>query len=219
MRLPFDPILTYYLIGSGFFLAGGVVGYALTRSQFFTLAIVLSVLAALFFCFFFRDPDRTIPTEPNVIVAAADGKILAVNTVQENDYIKGEAQQIITFLSPADVHVNRSPIAGTVEWVQHSKGGHKPAFSEGAPKNERNSVGLVTASGQKYLVRQIVGTLARRILCRVKVGDTLQLGERFGIIQFGSRTDVFVPLNCEIKVKVGDKIVGGETVLAVCSGQ
>ncbi len=215
MKLPFDPILSFYLFGTGVFLGGSVLSYHFTRSQFFVWTGVLAVLVSLFFAFFFRDPHRTIPSSANLIVSSADGKVLAINDVTETDYINGPAKQIIVFLSPLNVHVNRSPVAGTVKWVHQSKGSHKPAFAEGAEQNEQHSIGLVDDAGRKYLVRQIVGTLARRIVCRVGKDATLKRGERFGIIQFGSRTDVFVPIDCDIKVTIGDHVRGGETILGV----
>lgn len=196
-------------------MAGCTAGYYLTKSQFFAWIFIVITLISLFLIFFFRDPERQIPADSGAIVSAADGKIIAINRVHEPDYIQGEAIQVVTFLSPLDIHVNRSPVRGRVEWVRISTGAHRPAFSEQAQDNAQNSIGLITESGQKYLIRQIVGALARRILCRVSEGDSLQKGERFGIIQFGSRTDVFMPPDCEVKVSVGDRVKGGETIIGV----
>ena len=212
---PFDPVLVYYLIISGVFLASFFVCYIMTHSKLWLGLFLITASLAFFFCFFFRDPERNITSDPKAIVSAADGKVLAIELVTESEYIKGEAIQIITFLSPLNVHVNRSPIAGKVEWIKKTKGYHKPAFSPDAKLNEQNEIGLVNDKGQKFLIKQIVGTLARRILCRLEIGQTIKTGERIGIIQFGSRTDVFIPPDSEVTVKAGDLIKGGETIIGV----
>lgn len=213
MKLPFDPLLVYYLLGTGIIFGGSAIAWYWTHSQFFVWMAVFAILASLFFCYFFRDPFRDVPREPGLVVSAADGRVLAINRVTENDFVKGEAWQVIIFLSPLDVHVNRAPVAGTIEWTHFAKGAHKPAFAEDAGKNEQNSVGLVTPDGERFLIRQIVGTLARRIVCRVQKNDQVERGERFGIIQFGSRTDVFIPIQYDIRVKLNDRVKGGETIL------
>ncbi len=157
--------------------------------------------------FFFRDPDRNIPTDPGLIVSAADGK---VTKIEERD----QGKFVSVFLSPLDVHINRSPIAGEVKGVELFKGKKAPATSNEASKtNERNAV---TIENEKMTVvcTQIVGIVARRIVCWKKIGDRLERGERFGLIKFGSRTDLLMPKNVEVLVKVGEKVKGGETIIA-----
>ncbi len=168
---------------------------------------VLFVGLALFMAFFFRDPQRTVPTEANIVVSAADGKVTRVEDREDGKFVS-------VFLSPVDVHINRAPIAGKVTRVELFQGKKAPATSnEASQTNERNAI---TIEGEKMTVvcTQIVGILARRIVCRSKVGDYLQLGEKYGLIKFGSRTDLLMPKNVEIAVKVGDRVVGGETVVA-----
>ena len=161
---------------------------------------------ALFMAFFFRDPHRVIPGEADIIVSAADGKVTRIEDRDEGKFVS-------VFLSPVDVHINRAPIAGKVTNVKLFQGKKAPATSNTASEtNERNAV---TIEGEKMTVvcTQIVGILARRIVCWSKPGDTLELGEKYGLIKFGSRTDLLMPKNVEIYVKVGDKVVGGETII------
>lgn len=176
---------------------------------YFQLWIFASLFLALaaFMAFFFRNPRRTIPTDPGLIVSAADGRVTRI----EED---GDSVLVSVFLSPLDVHVNRSPIAGTVTDVTKFKGLKRPATSDSASgTNERNSI-TVEGEGITVVCTQIVGILARRIVCRAKPGDFLSRGELFGLIRFGSRTDLLMPKNVSICVKVGDRVRGGETIIA-----
>jgi phosphatidylserine decarboxylase len=168
--------------------------------------VALFVGLALFMAYFFRDPKRTIPTEADIIVSAADGKVTRVEDRENGKFVS-------VFLSPVDVHINRAPIAGRVVKVELLQGRKAPATSnEASQTNERNAI---TIEGEKMTVicTQIVGILARRIVCWSKAGDNLELGEKYGLIKFGSRTDLLMPKNVEIMVKVGDRVVGGETVI------
>ncbi len=161
---------------------------------------------ALFMAFFFRDPQRTIPTDADIIVSAADGRVTRVEDRETGKFVS-------VFLSPLDVHINRAPIAGKVVKVEMFQGKKSPATSnEASQTNERNAI---TIEGEKMTVvcTQIVGILARRIVCWSKVGDTLEIGEKYGLIKFGSRTDLLMPKDVEIFVKVGDKVTGGETII------
>jgi phosphatidylserine decarboxylase len=164
------------------------------------------LLLALFMAFFFRDPRRSVPTEADIIVSAADGRVTRVEERETGKFVS-------VFLSPLDVHINRAPIAGKVVKVELFQGKKSPATSNQASQtNERNAM---TIEGEKMTVvcTQIVGILARRIVCWSKVGDTLEIGEKYGLIKFGSRTDLLMPKTVEIYVKVGDKVKGGETVI------
>ncbi|HEU4439793.1 MAG TPA: phosphatidylserine decarboxylase family protein [Methylomirabilota bacterium] len=178
----------------------------------FAAAAVFGV-AALACLGFFRDPERTPPEVPGAVLAPADGRVMAV--VEATDPWVGEAVRVSIFLSPLDVHVNRSPIAALVKNVEHTTGGfvaaYRPEASEG---NERCTVSLEGETA-RVAVKQIAGVVARRIVCRVQPGDALQAGERFGLIRFGSRTDLIVPRSTAMRVTVGDRVRGGESVMGV----
>lgn len=176
-------------------------------SPFLWVFVALLVLLAFFMAFFFRDPHRTVPTEENIIVSAADGK---VTRVEENE----DGKFVSVFLSPIDVHINRSPITGKIKKIDYIYGKKNPATSNNASLvNERNSLEI---EGEKMTVvcTQIAGILARRIVCWSKPGDNLSLGEKFGLIKFSSRTDLLMPKNVKILVEIGDKVKGGETIIA-----
>lgn len=185
------------------------------------LRIILIVVAAFISVFslnFFRDPDRRIAAEgragENLIVSPADGKVVEVKEVEEPEFLKSHATLISIFMSPLDVHVNRSPIVGTVEFFRYVKGEFLVAHApEATHRNERAMIGL-TNGARKILFSQVAGYIARRIVCEAKVGDTLQAGERFGMIKFGSRVDIYIPPNAKIFVKSGEIVRAGETVMA-----
>ena len=177
-------------------------------------AVPFLVLAA-FFLYFFRDPQRAIPAAPDLVVAPADGRVMHVGVPPFPGAPPGEWQLISIFLSPIDVHVNRAPIEGRVTRVEYHPGRFLPAYRlEAGTHNEWTEVWF-ERRGTPVVVRQIVGILARRIVCRVNAGDTVQRGDRFGIMKFGSRIDLFLPQSATIRVKVGEKVRGGETVVAV----
>ena len=186
-----------------------VVAFAVSPA----VGLVLVVLAG-FFLFFFRDPDRVVTQAPRAVLSPADGRVMVAGAPTGQDCPAGSWQQITMFLSPMDVHVNRMPVGGTVTKVRYHSGRFLPAYrSDAGYLNEHTEV-WVDHGGQPIVVRQIVGVLARRIVCRAKEGDEVQAGQRFGVIKFGSRMDVFVPTTAEIKVKVGDRVVGAVTVIA-----
>jgi phosphatidylserine decarboxylase len=163
---------------------------------------------------FFRDPVRHPPTEPGIVVSPADGKVLSTGQADPTLAPEGAWEQISIFLSPLDVHVNRVPHEGRVTRVDHVPGKFLPAYRDRAEaENERNEV-WVEYEGQTIVFRQVVGALARRVVCRVRVGDSVQTGERFGIMKFGSRMDVFLPAGTDLLVTAGDTVRGGETIVA-----
>jgi len=167
---------------------------------------VFFILVAGFMAFFFRDPRRVPPTDPDVIVSAADG---TVTRIEEND----AGKLVSVFLSPLNVHINRAPIAGRITDLEYVSGKKLPATrNEASFLNERNSL---TIENDKMTVvcTQIAGILARRIVCRAKAGDNLTVGEKFGLIKFSSRTDVLMPPDATLAVRIGDKVKGGETIL------
>lgn len=177
-------------------------------------AVPFLVLAA-FFVFFFRDPNRTAPTAPGLVVSPADGRVMIAGDPPGPGAPKGEWRQISIFLSPMDVHVNRTPVEGAVTHVEYHPGRFLPAYRvEAGQLNEWTEVWF-ERSGRPIVLRQIVGILARRIVCRVKPGDRVERGQRFGVMKFGSRIDLFVPVDSTISVKPGDRVVAGETTLAV----
>ena len=168
---------------------------------------------ALAFLAFFRDPERAVPTLPGAVLAPADGKVMGVAEVE--DRWVGRAVRLSIFLSSLDVHVNRAPAAGIVRDVEYVPGRFLAAYKpEASERNERCTVAL-ESDPARLSVRQISGVLARRIVCRVRPGDKLEAGQRYGLIRFGSRTDLLVPTGTELRVKVGDRVRGGETVMGV----
>jgi phosphatidylserine decarboxylase len=180
------------------------------------LGAVLLVLAA-FFLFFFRDPDRTSPAtlNDNDVLAPADGRVLVAGDVIPQGAPPGSWKQISIFLSPMDVHVNRVPVSGRVTRVSLMAGRFLPAYRHDAGSlNERSEI-WIDHDGQPIVTRQIVGMLARRVVCRLTVSDEVTAGQRLGIMKFGSRMDVFVPHDASITVQVGATVRGGETVIAV----
>ena len=163
---------------------------------------------------FFRDPDRTAPAGGNLVIAPADGKIIAVRQVEEKEFLRSGATLISIFMSPLNVHVNRNPVTGTVRHLRYVEGEYFAAFEDKASeKNEQMVIGIEHPRG-RVLFKQIAGFIARRIVCTLKMGDTVKAGERFGMIKFGSRVDIFVPTGTLVRAKVGDVTVAGESVLA-----
>ena len=192
--------------GFPFVIAPAVLALIFGFLQLWILAAAFVALA-LFMAYFFRDPFRTIPNDPNIIVSAADGRVTRIDTVDDHKLVS-------VFLSPLDVHINRAPIGGTITRVDYVKGKKIPATSDQASLvNERNSI---TITGDKLTVvcTQIAGIVARRIVCWNKEGDKLEIGQKYGLIKFSSRTDLLMPKEVEIRVSVGDRVVGGETIIA-----
>ena len=180
------------------------------------------VLFTLFCLYFFRDPDRILPPRANVFVAPADGLVVSIEQAvppAELGLTSAPRTRVAIFLSVLDVHVNRSPIAGTVEKIAYHPGLFLSAAEDKASDdNERNSLLLRLPTGEEVVVVQIAGLIARRILCEAREGQTLATGERFGIIRFGSRTDLYLPEGCMPLIAVGQRMIGGETVIAELPG-
>ncbi|BCB95879.1 phosphatidylserine decarboxylase proenzyme [Dissulfurispira thermophila] len=176
---------------------------------------LLPFILTLFMLYFFRDPERIIPEGENIFVSPADGKVILIKNVYEEQYLKSNAIMVSIFMSPLNVHVNRSPCDGIVESVIHTKGKFLSAFKHEASLQNENIIMLLNTRYGKVLVRQVAGFVARRAVCRVKIGDALKKGERYGIIKFSSRLDVYLPKDVNIKVKLGDKVKAGETIIAI----
>lgn len=171
------------------------------------IAALAFVAVAFFMAYFFRDPHRTVPDDEDIVVSAADGKVTRIDS-------SGDGKLVSVFLSPLDVHINRAPIAGTITRVDYVRGKKIPATSDQASfVNERNAI---TITGEKMTVvcTQIAGILARRIVCWNREGDPLERGQKYGLIKFSSRTDLLMPKQVEIQVAIGDRVIGGETIIA-----
>lgn len=196
------PFVAGFLIPSLLFFVFGYV----------TLGVVFLAVAA-FMAFFFRDPDRQVPSIAHAVVAPADGKVMAAGAADPAGAPPGNWQQITIFLSPMDVHINRMPVSGTVTRVEYVPGKFLPAYKAESHLNERTEL-WIDHGGQPVVVRQVVGVLARRVVCRARVGDRIEAGQRFGLMKFGSRMDVFLPPTARLFVRSGERVRGGETVLA-----
>jgi phosphatidylserine decarboxylase len=208
-----DRMLPIAAEGWGFILVPLALAALLAWTGWLKAAILLGVIAA-FMAFFFRDPERAAPAVPGAILAPADGRVTDVRAAVDDAFV-GPAQAVSIFLSPLDVHVNRSPLAGLVVGVEYRPGAKLAAYRpEASERNERTSISI-QGEAARVVVRQIAGVLARRIVCRVRPGDKLALGERFGMIKFGSRTDLILPASVRLRVKAGDRVRGGETVVGV----
>jgi phosphatidylserine decarboxylase len=195
------------------FIAGALLpAAALALTGRARWSVPLAGLAA-FFAYFFRDPERSVPAGPGLVVSPADGRVMIAGPSDGRWSPPGAWTQITIFLSPMDVHVNRTPVEGRVTGVEYRRGKFLPAYKAAANDNELNEV-WVDCGGRAVVFRQVVGILARRIVCRIREGDQLERGQRIGLMKFGSRMDVFLPVDAEVLVKVGAHVVGGETVLA-----
>jgi phosphatidylserine decarboxylase len=197
-------IFTFLLIVISFFVSNNYVKFPL---------LIIAAFLIIFTLNFFRDPDRIIPQKQNIVVSPADGRVLFVKEVLDDNFIKGKAKQISIFMSPLNVHVNRIPISGRIDYLKYIKGEYLAAFEDKASeRNERNEIGISSKHG-KVLFTQIAGFVARRIVCDLKVGDSVNIGNRFGMIKFGSRVDIIVPIEWKEQVKKDDNVSAGETIL------
>lgn len=205
----------YFTIGIAalIFFIGITLSFFIHSNILRAILIILPLLFLIFSLNFFRDPERKPPGKDNVIVSPADGKILFVKEVFDNKYLNSKAKQISIFMSPINVHVNRIPIDGKMEMVKYFEGEYIAAFEDKASeKNERAEFGLLSKYG-KIFFTQVAGFVARRIIYELKEGDEVKIGERFGMIKFGSRVDVVVSDEWKVKVKKDDKVSAGKTIL------
>ncbi|MGE5432737.1 MAG: phosphatidylserine decarboxylase family protein [Syntrophomonadaceae bacterium] len=194
-----------------FILAG--TGILVHNNFFKFFLIALGALLLIFTLYFFRDPERVSPQKENAVISPADGTVLLVKEVFDDKYIKDKAWQISIFMSPLNVHVNRIPIDGRVEYLKYIHGEYLIASHDKASeKNERAEFGISSKFGKVFFT-QVAGYVARRIVYEIKPGDEVKMGERFGMIRFGSRVDVVVPIQWQVKVKKGDNVTAGETIL------
>ncbi|MEE9543632.1 MAG: phosphatidylserine decarboxylase family protein [Thermodesulfobacteriota bacterium] len=212
MRIPIAPEGWPFILAS---LALAVILWFFdVRIGFYSL--FFPALSLLFFIiWFFRDPEREIPGGDEAIVSPADGKVIIVEEVDEDRFLKGRALKISIFMNVFNVHVNRAPASGRIIDIFYNPGKFfNASFDKASLLNEQNALLIEAENGKRYVANQIAGLIARRIVCRVKPGDKLVRGARFGLIRFGSRLDVFLPVDVTVKVKLGEKVSAGSSVLA-----
>ncbi len=200
------------MVRDGIYYGIAAVFVAIALGYFWAPLAILPLLLGAFFLWFFRDPDRQVPNIPGAIVSPADGKVTFVGQVIFNGQT---VNRISIFLNVFNVHVNRSPWSGRVTQVEYRKGKFINAMGEGSSEENEQNIVTVEGEGQTIIFKQIAGLIARRIVFNNKQGDTLSRGERIGLMKFGSRMDVFFDSRAVVKVKLGDKVVGGSTVLAI----
>jgi len=201
------PFIIFFAALSGIVFWIGGAGIAL-----------IPLLLTVFMFYFFRDPERTVPAERNIFVAPADGKIIVIKDLLETEHLHKDVKQISIFMSPFNVHVNRVPCDGKIKRVKHVKGKFLAAYKDEASlQNEHIDMVFETRYGD-LLLRQVAGFVARRAVCRKSEGDVLQSGERYGLIKFSSRVDIYLPKETVIKIKLGDMVKAGETVLGEIAG-
>lgn len=201
-----------FVVREGLFYAGVFALAGLLLSTYNTVLSVIVLLCSVVLLYFFRDPERNISHVGDFVLSPADGKVLEIKKVQYNNLLESAGTKIGIFLSPFDVHINRSPIEGQIKYTEYQRGSKLPAFLDRASRrNERNTI--VIEGKIRVVLTQIAGFIGRRIVLWKKEGDIIALGEKIGLIRFGSRTEIILPENVVVLVKVGDKVKAGETLL------
>jgi phosphatidylserine decarboxylase len=195
------------------FVIGGLILAIIALWLFKPIIGITLLVLTTFFLFFFRDPERTIVAADNAVLSPADGRVMVAGPSATATFPADRWQQISIFLSPMDVHVNRMPVSGRVVSVKYHPGRFLPAYRTDAGELNEYTEVTVDHGGSTIVVRQIVGILARRIVCRAREGDQVKAGDRFGVMKFGSRMDIFLPRDATLSAKVGDKVLGGITVM------
>jgi phosphatidylserine decarboxylase len=207
--------LLFVLLIVLFALNWGVAHFFAASSLIQNSVIGLSVLIYLIILQFFRNPIFTVPKNDKHVIAPADGKVVVIEETIETEYLKEKRKQVSIFMSPVNVHVNRMPVSGIISFFKYHPGKYLVAWHpKSSTENERTTVAVKMNTGVEILFRQIAGALARRIVCYVKEGQPLAQGDEFGFIKFGSRVDIFLPLDAKVTVKIGDITKGGRTVIA-----
>ncbi len=200
--------------GVPFLLITGLATFACGLQGVWPL-FVLFLVGTCYIAYFFRNPERLPPVGALTVASPADGKVIFVGRALESEFLNEEVYKVSIFMSLWDVHVNRIPIDGTIRNKNYRKGRFMAAFEERAPEeNERNALLIETARAEKLVVVQVAGLIARRIVCYPNIGGFVLKGQRMGLIRFGSRCDLYLPISAEISVAVGDKVLGGETLIA-----
>jgi len=200
--------------GYSFILLFTVVTLIIALLGTFLLAIPFFILT-LFMAFFFRDPERTIEKKDGVFYSPADGKVIFIGETREDELLKDKALMVSIFMSPFNVHINRIPCDGVVKDVRHYPGRFYAAYKENSSIANEHITMLIEGRDGMVVVRQVAGFLARRAVCKVKPGDSIIQGQRYGMIKFSSRVDIYLPLNTNIEVKLNDKVKAGETIIGV----
>lgn len=197
-------IIVFFLIVLSFFIQNNFLK---------ALLIIIPVLFLIFAINFFRDPERVTPKNENIVVSPADGRVIIIKDIEDKKFVNGPAKQISIFMSPLNVHVNRIPITGKLAYLKYHAGDYIMAFEDKASeRNERSEFGIDSKYGKVFFA-QVAGFIARRIVYEIKAGDTVQIGKRFGMIKFGSRVDVIVSSNWELKAAMNQNVKAGETIL------
>lgn len=198
----------YFFIGAAAFVTAMFALIGLT------VPTIVLILLTVFICYFFRDPDRIVPTEKGAVVSPADGRVVQAKIVEENPYGEGKMLKISIFMSVFNVHVNRIPHEGRVIDIIYTPGKFfNASFDKASKDNERNAIMIETPNGVKYCTVQIAGLVARRIICGIQKGRPVERGRRFGMICFGSRLDLYLPPDTDLNVKLGDKVRAGASIV------
>ena len=203
-----------FIVKEGYPLIGACLLVAVLVGYFVSWWLgIIPFILALFFTYFFRNPNRSIPHDPTILVSPADGKVMEVTEVFEDTYLHQQCKKVTIFLSVFDVHVNRAPMAGEITFRQYTEGQFLPAYKDSVGyENERHTISIKN-DRMEIVVTQIAGLLARRIVSWTDLGDTLEQGTLYGMIKFGSCTELFVPLDVDICVRKGQHVKGGETII------
>lgn len=189
-------------------------GWYFSENIWLLSAALFATVLTLYMAMFFRDPNRESPEGDDILVSPADGFVVGISEISDHHFLNAPAIQVSIFLTIFDVHVNRVPISGVVEYVNYKTGKFLSAFKEEASEaNEQSEVGLITESGVKIAFKQIAGLVARRIICKLKKGQSCVTGERYGLIRFGSRADLILPVGTRIEIKKGQHVKGGMTII------
>ncbi len=212
-----EPRIPVALEGYPFIGFAAFVTLLLTIAHFHFFAL-LSLMVTAFVLYFFRDPSRIFSDEKDVLLSPADGKVIVIDKIFDDRFVKEHVYKVSIFMNVFNVHVNRVPFSGEVTGIHYAPGRFYSADSErGALENESCGIILRAESGSRLAVVQVAGLIARRIVCWARMGDRLVRGERYGLIRFGSRVDLYLPLQVQLEVKVGQKVRAGETVLGYLS--
>ncbi len=215
IRIIFFLLLLHLVFLTAAWLVGGWPAAGFLSSILMVLSVLFALLT-LFSIFFFRDPERNVPQGDGLVVSPADGRVLGMEEVEELEYIAGPTSRVSIFMNLFDVHVNRFPVSGVVRYKNHHPGKFfNASLDKASVDNESLALGIESADSVKVLVRQIAGLLARRIVCSVEQGQSLKQGQRFGMICFGSRLEVYLPPTARWQVVAGDRVVAGESILAI----
>ena len=203
-----------FVIGSFIMTAVLFAGWYYSDNIWLLSTMFFATIVTLFMALFFRDPSRKIPEGDDILVSPADGFVVGISEIPDHHFLKAPAIQVSIFLTVFDVHINRIPVAGRIEYVNYKTGKFLSAFKEEASEaNEQTEVGLITESGVKIAFKQIAGLIARRIICKLKAGQSCATGERYGLIRFGSRADMILPLGTKLEIKKGEHVTGGLTII------